>query len=485
MSKFQTVDFYKSVNKDYKLLPFRFTELEDNSYILTNIAGEYHVVERETLEKLIRHQLSSGNKDYLDLRSKQFLTDQNTSVAHELLAIKLRTRYSVLPEFTGLHMFVVTLRCEHSCPYCQVSRQSDDKLAYDMSVETASNSVDLALRSPSRAIKIEFQGGEPLLNFDIVKYIVIEANKRKQDKEVSFVIATNLALLTDEVLEFCKENNVQISTSLDGPQELHNKNRPKPEGNSYQAAVSGIKRVKAILGKDNVSALMTTTFDSLSKPEEIIDEYLKQGLGGIFLRPLSPYGWAIKTKTYTKYNVDMWHEFYVKGLEYVIELNRQGIKFKEYYTSTILTKVFTHNSPGYVDLMSPAGIGIAAVIYNYDGTVYPSDEARMLAEMGDKYFDIGNVNKNTYEEIWLNPKLLDAIEDSFAYSVPMCNECAFEDYCGAEPVFHWGMQKDIVGRKPESEWCQRNMKIFKYIFKRMEGDPFVKKLFREWGQVDA
>ena len=91
MSKFQTVDFYKSVNKDYKLLPFRFTELEDNSYILTNIAGEYHVVERETLEKLIRHQLSSGNKDYLDVRSKQFLTDQNTSVAHELLAIKLRT----------------------------------------------------------------------------------------------------------------------------------------------------------------------------------------------------------------------------------------------------------------------------------------------------------------------------------------------------------------------------------------------------------
>lgn len=142
--------------------------------------------------------------------------------------------------------------------------------------------------------------------------------------------------------------------------------------------------------------------------------------------------------------------------------------------------MLTSSDPGYVDLMSPAGIGIGAVVYNYDGAVYASDESRMLAEMGHDRFKLGNVLTNTYEDIFLSNNLLDPLEESFAYSAPMCNDCAFEPYCGADPVFHFSRFGDFLGRKPESEFCRRNMDIFRYLIERMEGDPFVKRLFMQW-----
>ncbi len=400
MSKFQSIEFFKKKKNEYSLLPFRFERLDNQRQFLTNLVGQYLVINEGDLKAFVKHELEEQSDVYVNLRAKHFLIDEKTNIAKELLAIKLRTKYANLSEFTVLHMFVVTLRCEHSCPYCQVSRQSDDKLKFDMTEEIADKAIDFALRSPAKAIKIEFQGGEPLLNFPIIQYIVKEVNLRKKDKNVSFVIATNLALIDENILKFCKENFIQISTSLDGPEDLHNNNRPRPGKNSYRKAISGIKMVKEYLGVDSISALMTTTRATLNRVKEIIDEYISQDMQGIFLRPLSPYGFALKTKSFKAYGVEEWNKFYEEGLDYIIELNKKGIAFKEYYAATILAKMFTSQDPGYVDLMSPAGIGIGAIIYNYDGVVYPSDESRMLAEMGDKSFMLGNVLSNSYEDIF-------------------------------------------------------------------------------------
>jgi uncharacterized protein len=482
MSQFRPIEFYKSPKTSYTLLPFRFTELDGNRYVVTNLAGEYLLAQRQKLYDLLQHNLSNEDPMYVELRSRHFLIDDTTSIAPELLAIKLRTRYARLAEFTGLHMFVVTLRCEHSCHYCQVSRQSEDKVKFDMTSETASKAVDLALRSPSQNIKFEFQGGEPLLNFALIKFIVLEAKNRNQalGKNLAFVIATNLALVNQEILRFCEEHSILISTSLDGPKDLHNTNRPRPGGNSYEKTIEGIKLARHILGRDQVSALMTTTEGSLNRVREIIDEYLAQEFTGIFLRPLSPYGFAIRTKSYKAYSAERWLNFYKEGLEYIIDLNRQGINLMEYYASTILKKMLTSDDPGYVDLMSPAGIGIGAVVYNYDACVYASDEGRMLAEMGVEKFKLGNVLENSYEEIFTSPNLLDPLEESFAYSAPMCNDCAFESYCGADPVFHYAVSKDYLGRKPDSEFCSRNMEIFRFLIKKMEDEKFIHQLFTRW-----
>ncbi len=152
----------------------------------------------------------------------------------------------------------------------------------------------------------------------------------------------------------------------------------------------------------------------------------------------------------------------------------------ETYAAIILKKMLTSEDAGYVDLTSPSGMGIGAVAYNYDGYVYASDESRMLVEMGDPTFRLGKVPDNSYEEIFTSPHLLEPLEASFAYSAPMCNDCAFEPYCGADPVFHHKVYRDYLGRKPESEFCSRHMAIFRFLIEAMESDPFTKRLFTKW-----
>jgi sulfatase maturation enzyme AslB (radical SAM superfamily) len=159
---------------------------------------------------------------------------------------------------------------------------------FDMSQESADKALALTFRSPSPAIKIEFQGGEPLLNFALIKYIVERAETLNEieRRDLHFVIATNLALISDEILDYCLEHRILISTSIDGPADLHNRNRPRPGGDSYERAIDGINRVRDKLGRDQVSALMTTTEASLGRAIDIIDEYVRLGFNSVFLRPL-------------------------------------------------------------------------------------------------------------------------------------------------------------------------------------------------------
>jgi uncharacterized protein len=340
MSKFKPLaTFQQARTEDYKLLPLRFSELDAGRYLLTNLVGEFHVMEKSTAKQFLQHRLSQSSNHYADLKSKHFLLDDDSSVAIDLLALKAKTRLERTSNFTGLHLFVVSLRCEHSCPYCQVSRQNNDKTDFDMTVETAERSLDLVFQSPNPHIKIEFQGGEPLLNFPLIRHIVESAERRNEiaRRDLGFVIATNLAVLTDEALDFCRSHEIHISTSLDGPAELHNKNRPRPGGDSYERAIAGIDRVRRALGRDRVSAVMTTTNSSLDRGRDIIDEYVSRDFDSIFLRPLSPYGFAVKTKWYNSYDTEKWLRFYFEGIDYIIELNKRGLQFKETYASLILT----------------------------------------------------------------------------------------------------------------------------------------------------
>lgn len=486
MSKFKTLQQYEeALGAGYRLLPFRFTQLEGDRYVASNIAGEFVVLDRAKLDEFAKCQLSPHDPLYSELKAKHFLLDEDSSATVDLLSVKLRTKLAPLSNFTALHLFVTTLRCDHSCPYCQVSRANDDRQEFDMSQETALKSIDLAFRSPSPVLKFEFQGGESLLNLNLIRFIIEEVKHRNvsEQRDLQFVIATNLALLSDEAIELAREHDILISTSLDGPEELHNRNRPRPGNDSYKRTIEGIHRVRRELGRDRVGALMTTTAASLSQVRAIIDEYIAQDFRGIFLRPLSPYGFAIKTKFYQAYDQSKWLEFYFEGLDYIIDLNLKGFAFTEYYAAMVLRKMLTPFQPGYVDLLSPAGAGVAAVVYNYDGDVYASDESRMLAEMGDKSFCIGNVHSNSYEEIFLNDTLLEALESSFAASVPMCSWCAFEPYCGADPVFHHATQSDFVGKKPLSAFCNRNMSVFKGLIERMNSRPEVREIFERWAYM--
>jgi radical SAM protein with 4Fe4S-binding SPASM domain len=133
-------------------------------------------------------------------------------------------------------------------------------------------------------------------------------------------------------------------------------------------------------------------------------------------------------------------------------------------------------------LQSPAGIGIAGIVFNYNGEVYPSDEARMKAEMGDKIFCMGNLLSDSYEEMMLSPALLEPLQESVAESVPMCEECAFLPYCGSDPDYHYATQNDFVGHKVLSGFCKKNMGVFRYVISKMEDDPEARRVLERWVQ---
>ena len=202
--------FRDRAGRRYALLPMRLISLDAGRYVLTNFAGEYVVLPKETVRQLVHHELDMASDVYEELASRHFVLDGDSSVALDLLAVKYRTKQSLLANFTSLFMYVVTLRCDHSCPYCQVSRQSVDRHAYDMKPEVAEKAIDFMFRSPSRSIKVEFQGGEPLLNFALIRQIVerVEARNESEGRDLQFVIATNLAPLTDDMLAFCREHEI-------------------------------------------------------------------------------------------------------------------------------------------------------------------------------------------------------------------------------------------------------------------------------------
>jgi len=483
MARFKPLEeFFAQELHEYEFLPFKFHRLKTGRVFVSNIVGEWLVLDTQTFELFTSSSLTPASAAYADLRARHFLLDRDSGVAVDLLTVKLRQRLQHLRSVFGLAIFVVTLRCEHACPYCQVSRQSDDHAAFDMSPAYADAALKLLFASPAREFKIEFQGGEPLLNFGLIQHIVLEAKRLAEvsGKSVSFVITSNLALLTDDVLAFCAEHDILLSTSLDGPAELHNKNRPRRGNNSHQLATDGIRRVQNRLGADGVAALMTTTKASLDRVVDIIDEYRSQDLHEIFLRPLSPYGFAVKTKWFKAYDQLEWLRFYREGLRYIIDLNRRGERFIELYASTILGKMLTSRPGNYVDMMNPAGIGSRVIVFNYDGDIYASDEARMLAEMGDKTFRLGNVGADSLAEVVLSDSLLDAVEGTVLESAPMCSDCAFQHYCGADPVYHHATQGDPIGHKAFSGFCDRQMGIFEELIELMEADPEAARILSSW-----
>lgn len=458
---------------EYELFYFNFRNLGEK-YLLVNDTGEYIYCTASQLQRLTHKQLeyNTDNTFILELLNKQFIYLQSDTFAVERKSVKYRTKKRFL--FTGpvLHLFVVTTRCQHKCLYCQITPQSENAKEFDMSLETARKAVDMMMKSPSQHITAEFQGGETLLAFDVVREIVLYTEQLNEvyQKDIQFVIATSLVDVNLEQLNFIKEHKVLISTSLDGDETLHNSNRPIRSQNTYQKFLEGMTLARSVVGHDAVSPLLTTSKSSLNKLPVIINEYMKHGHYSISLRALSPYGFAVKTFSTIGYSLDEFLKFYFEGLEYIMELNKQGIYFREDFLTLLLKRILTPYSTGYVDLQSPSGAGVSAVAYHYNGEIYPADEARMLADMGDNNFSLGNVYESSFNDIFQSKQLEIIIQDSCAESMNGCSDCAYLPYCGADPLFNYVKQGDHYGHRPTSDFCKRQTKIFDYLFSVLESE---------------
>lgn len=469
---------------DYQILPFRFSRFSESEYLLTNEVGEYIFLNNDDFGKFVDKQLDTKSSLFQDIASKQIATTDKVEDVVNMLATKFRTKKSILRDFTSLHMVVPTLRCNSSCIYCQVARKNIDDHEADMTKQTAKKVIKTIFQSPSPYIKIEFQGGDPSTSFDMVRYMIEEAEWQNlfKKKDLSFVICTNVTLLKPEEVKYLKKHRCYISTSLDGPKDLHNTNRPLQDTtHTHEKFEEKIRMIRDICGPYSVSALMTTSKHSLGRFKDIVDEYVRMGFDSIFFRALNPYGFAKQYKDKIAYPVEDFIDNFKEGLDYIIELNKKGRFFVEGYTALLLKRILTPYATGFVDLQSPAGVGIAGVIYDWDGNVYVADEGRMLARFKDYYFKLGNVNEDDYQSMFNGKKLHHIIENACTECLPMCSECVFLPYCGADPVRNYSEQGDIVGHRPTSEMCKKNTAIIHYLFELLKkNDPEINRIFWSW-----
>lgn len=463
--------------RPYHLLPFNFETLCGHE-VLVNEAGDLQIAPVGTVQKIVDGSLPKDDL-YKSLIANFFISEEQIPPLTGVYASRIREKRLFLDTWTGLHIFVLTLRCNQNCVYCQASSREEGNTACSMSRETMARGVELMLRSPAPAITMEFQGGEPSLEPDIMEYGIRMAEERNATvgKEVTYVLCTNCINLTDRMLDVCRRYNVVISTSLDGPSYLHNANRGKAD--SYEKVASGIARARAAVGAERVSALMTTSTAALDYPDEIVDEYVRLGFKAIFLRALNPYGLATHHEDWSRYT-DRFIDFYKQAFEHILALNRNGQRFVEEFAAIILRKMLTPWSTGFVDLQSPAGIINSVLIYNYDGGVYCSDESRMLAEQGDYTFRLGSVH-DSYESLVFGRKAKEIANVWANEALAGCADCPWRMYCGADPVRNYSTQRDMYGNRASSLLCRKNKAVIEYLVSLIiQRHDEVMPIFRDW-----
>lgn len=466
------------------LVPLRHREVAGR-VVVTNPWGDWAVLRRDDWERL-RHDADA-------LRGALPRNFYRDTLDRDALVARTREKSRFLQVGPNLHILVVTLRCNQTCVYCHASRAMMDREGYDMTAETARRAVDLALASTSPAITLEFQGGEPLANFPVVREVIEYALARNTDagKALDFTLISNLSLMDDARLEYLVSRRVQICTSVDGPAALHDRQRRLAGGSAHAEVARWIRRINeryTAMGLDpnlyRVEALLTTTREALAQPREIVETYAALGCRAIYLRPVDPFGFAAKTGERVGYEGDAFLRFYRAALARVLELNREGVQMIERFAAIFLTKILTDGDPNFLDIRSPCGAGIGQVTYNHDGAVYTCDEGRMLADAGDDFFRIGHVDGGTYNGLMKHPTVRALTVASNLDAQPGCATCVYRPYCGVCPVYNYATQGHIHGRMRESRWCATHMGILDLLFELLSsGDAATVATLRRWTTV--
>ncbi|MEM3712271.1 MAG: radical SAM protein [Thermoproteota archaeon] len=237
----------------------------------------------------------------------------------------------------------ITSECNLRCKYCLFSGNYKGFRTHStikMSSEIALRAIDMyfeylelgSIYNPQREPVIGFYGGEPLLNFrlikDVVNYVKQNYSKRYQ---ISFTITTNGTLLTSEIIDFLLSNNFSIFVSLDGPREEHDRNRIYANGKgSFDIVIKNVKMIYERAKELHLNAAPTVyalvTYDiktDLLKAMEFFDK--ESPIKPILINPVSSVG----TEYYRQFSKDCWEEFlrkrailektfleYVEGKEY-------------------------------------------------------------------------------------------------------------------------------------------------------------------------
>lgn len=455
--------------------------------LVTNDAGDWAFLTETEFQDLLGGRIAAAHPRFEELQRKGFLRD---GLDLDALATRIAQRNRHLRR--GPHVHVVTLTARG--PRSGASGESTETGEADMSRETAEKVVDLALQSTSPSITFELQGqgGEPLLNFEVLCHLVDLARSRNQrgaGKTLSFSVASNFSSMTEEAAEWLIANDVLVNTSLDGPASVHDWNRKWKGGSSHADVVRWLEyfsRRYVELGREpglwHVDALMTTTRRSLEAWREVVDEYVARGLRTIQLRPLNPSRFTADVWATIGYSAQEYLDVYRRALDYIVELNRQGVEIVERMAAIFVTKILSADDPGVVDIQSPCGAGTGEIAYNFDGRVFPSDEARAVDAAGDPLFELGHVENLTIPDLLRHPTVRALAASSLLDAQPMCADCWNKPFCGVSPVYNFVTQGDLFAQRPLSFKCKEHMAVSAKMFEMLvnQSDSATIEILKRW-----
>lgn len=256
--------------------PHFYWKESGGKFLITGEFGYYAWLNSGDFARFIKGTLPENGRLSRELASKGFIRDR---LDFADLHRKWRSLNSHLFSGPGLHILVMTLRCNQGCLYCQSGAVGQSTANTDMSWRIARKSVDFSFRTTAPELTIEFQGGEPLLNWDVLKKVVIYARRKEKTsgKRLSLALVSNFGLMTEQKARFLLANEVSVCTSLDGPAKLHNANRPCAGLDSHAAAKKWLRyfqrRSAAKAGAYRIfrpSALLTVTRRSLGDRKSVV-----------------------------------------------------------------------------------------------------------------------------------------------------------------------------------------------------------------------
>ena len=331
----------------------------------------------------------------------------------EPMAGALKEKTSGVIKALCLH---VAHTCNLTCSYCFASQGKYHGDRAVMSYETGKRALDFLIENSGtrRNLEVDFFGGEPLMNFDVVKELVAYARsiEKEHNKNFRFTLTTNGMLIDEDVIDFSNREMSNVVLSLDGRKEVHDRYRVDYAGNgSWERIVPKFQKlVEARGGRDYY---MRGTFthanpDFLEDIETMLDlGFTELSMEPVVCAPGDP-------EELTKDDLQIVMQQYEKLAEKMLEHDRKGKPFTFYHYMIDLK-----GGPCIYKRISGCGSGTEYMAVTPWGDLYPCHQF-----VGEEDFKLG--------DIW-NGVTNQAVQEEFAecnvYAREECRDCWAKLYC--------------------------------------------------------
>lgn len=454
--------------------PLRFREAGEH-FVFSDEAGGWFFGDEQFLKRYARDTLNDNDLDHLASGGQAF--ERHGDLAHSSFLRRWARRHAGPTGSLGYLILVPTLRCNLACDYCQVSRAAENAKGFDWSEETLSQVLSFIDAIDRDDIKIEFQGGEPLLRLDILTRV--RDHCREKFAKPTFVVCSNLQVMDEARWAFFDAPDTFLSTSIDGDQTTQTRQRTH-DANQTARFFENAKGFLDRFGADRISALPTIDMHNPVAPEVLLDAYAAFGFQSIYLRPVNQQGFA-RRRAAPSDEGRIWANYHRAMVEAMIERNYStGTRYEEFYLTHAIRRVLRSGLDSHVDLRNPALVGDGYLVVDYDGILYPSDEARMMSRVGQIDLSIGTLAEGVDRE---KASAINAW--SFNDLDADCQHCAYQPFCGTDVIDDISRYGRVDVPRPETWFCQRHLSLFDLVFELLgSDDPKVRHSLKQWAGAE-